>query len=491
MVRPRAEQRGISFSVEYPGELPETILTDGARLRQAIVNLAGNAVKFTEHGSVRIVASFLPEWRDGQPAVRIEVIDTGIGIREEVLPQLFQPFNQGDASVSAEVRRHRTGAGHLAPHRPTAGRRLDRNQRVGTRQHLHPDRAHRQPRRRPHAAAPGRGRAAKPPATPGSRRPKTSRECASCWPKTATTIGNSSGPFCRRPGPRSKPPRTAASPSTRPRASPFDLILMDMNMPEMDGYEATRLLRDRGYRRTDPGADGQRHVRRQRPMSGGRLQRIPGQADRPRTVDPDDRRVRRQRDGRRRGSAGDAERRAGSATTAAIVSQFIDDPDMAEILQGFVGRLAGQLDAMRQALADGQHEELRRLAHKLKGAGGSYGYPSLTEACRLLEDAAKSAGPRGGGHGPRRRGRADPSHSERICRRCTSQGEPHDEALDHRRQPGRLGGRQDPPGQGEPRHPLRGGRDCRPRDRPPREARSDPARPGHARHVAASTCAAH
>ena len=59
IVRPRAEQHGVSFSVEYPGEIPETILTDGARLRQAIINLAGNAVKFTEQGSVRIVASFL------------------------------------------------------------------------------------------------------------------------------------------------------------------------------------------------------------------------------------------------------------------------------------------------------------------------------------------------------------------------------------------------------------------------------------------------
>ena len=72
------------------------------------------------------------------------------------------------------------------------------------------------------------------------------------------------------------------------------------------------------------------------------------------------------------------------------MSQFINDPDMTQILQGFVGRLADQLDAMRQALGGGRHEELRRLAHQLKGAGGSYGYPSLTEACKALEDSAKS-----------------------------------------------------------------------------------------------------
>jgi HPt (histidine-containing phosphotransfer) domain-containing protein len=74
----------------------------------------------------------------------------------------------------------------------------------------------------------------------------------------------------------------------------------------------------------------------------------------------------------------------------AIVSQYADDPEIAEILGGFVERLAGQVDAMRQALADGREEELKRLAHRLKGAGGSYGYPRLTEACKVLEEAAQA-----------------------------------------------------------------------------------------------------
>ncbi|MCX7424874.1 MAG: CHASE domain-containing protein [Planctomycetia bacterium] len=100
IVRPRAQEHGVSFLLEYPGEIPETILTDSARLRQAIINLAGNAVKFTQRGSVRVVASFLADWRGDQPAIRIDVIDTGIGIRDEVIPHLFQPFHQGDASTS-------------------------------------------------------------------------------------------------------------------------------------------------------------------------------------------------------------------------------------------------------------------------------------------------------------------------------------------------------------------------------------------------------
>jgi HPt (histidine-containing phosphotransfer) domain-containing protein len=75
---------------------------------------------------------------------------------------------------------------------------------------------------------------------------------------------------------------------------------------------------------------------------------------------------------------------------AVLVSEFVGDPDIQEILGGFVSRLQEQLDAMRGALAHGDYEELRGLAHKLKGAGGSYGYPALSEKSHVLEDAAKS-----------------------------------------------------------------------------------------------------
>ena len=100
MMRPRAEQRGNTLEVRYTGPLPETIHTDGDRLRQVIVNLVGNAVKFTENGSIRIGVSFLPQWRAGQSAVSVEVTDTGIGIRQEALPRLFEPFTQAESSTT-------------------------------------------------------------------------------------------------------------------------------------------------------------------------------------------------------------------------------------------------------------------------------------------------------------------------------------------------------------------------------------------------------
>jgi HPt (histidine-containing phosphotransfer) domain-containing protein len=72
-----------------------------------------------------------------------------------------------------------------------------------------------------------------------------------------------------------------------------------------------------------------------------------------------------------------------------IVSEYIDDPDMGDMIHDFVGRLPEQLAAMRDALAEVRYEDLRRLAHTLKGSGGSYGYPALTETAAIIENAAK------------------------------------------------------------------------------------------------------
>jgi PAS domain S-box-containing protein len=100
MMQLDAAQRHDAISVDYADAIPETIYADDMRLRQAIMNLVGNAVKFTEHGSVNIHVAFVPQWRDGQPAIRIDVSDTGIGIPLHALPNLFQPFTQVDSTTS-------------------------------------------------------------------------------------------------------------------------------------------------------------------------------------------------------------------------------------------------------------------------------------------------------------------------------------------------------------------------------------------------------
>ena len=95
LLRVRAAERQLSLTVEYRYPLPATVNTDPVRLRQILVNLVGNALKFTDTGGVRIVVSC----DVGPPAqLRFAVVDTGIGIDQATLSRLFQPFTQGDTS---------------------------------------------------------------------------------------------------------------------------------------------------------------------------------------------------------------------------------------------------------------------------------------------------------------------------------------------------------------------------------------------------------
>ncbi len=96
----RALEKQLPLSVEYAGPVPETIESDPTRLRQILINLVANAVKFTESGSVRLVVRL--EHENDQPRLRFDVIDTGIGISAEQMARLFQPFSQADNSVTRD-----------------------------------------------------------------------------------------------------------------------------------------------------------------------------------------------------------------------------------------------------------------------------------------------------------------------------------------------------------------------------------------------------
>lgn len=91
-LRPQAEARGLMYSVVVEGEVPKFFASDHIRLRQSITNLVGNAIKFTETGSVTLRVQVTTN--DAQPALVFSVEDTGIGIPPEALPTLFEAFSQ-------------------------------------------------------------------------------------------------------------------------------------------------------------------------------------------------------------------------------------------------------------------------------------------------------------------------------------------------------------------------------------------------------------
>jgi signal transduction histidine kinase/ActR/RegA family two-component response regulator len=98
MMQHRASAKDLRLAVEYQTPLPRMITCDALRLRQILTNLVGNAIKFTELGTVRIVVRLVEEGRTS--SLEIDVIDTGIGIPPERLDRLFDPFLQADMSTT-------------------------------------------------------------------------------------------------------------------------------------------------------------------------------------------------------------------------------------------------------------------------------------------------------------------------------------------------------------------------------------------------------
>ena len=97
-MRPSALEKGISFDVILKTDVPDKIKTDPTRLNQCLVNLIGNSVKFTETGGVTVELSL--EEMGGKPFVRFDVVDTGIGIPVDQQKSIFDKFMQADSSTT-------------------------------------------------------------------------------------------------------------------------------------------------------------------------------------------------------------------------------------------------------------------------------------------------------------------------------------------------------------------------------------------------------
>jgi len=386
MMRPRAEQRGNTVEVDFAGPLPEFLHTDGIRLRQVVVNLVGNAVKFTENGSIRIGVSFLPQWRAGQPAVRIDVTDTGIGIRQEAMANLFQPFSQAESSTTRKY--GGTGLGLAISRQIVAalGGELTVRSVLGK----------------------GSTFTVTVPAGDVSEEDLLQSPCeAICEDDRATRWAPRAGALdgvrvllaedsidnqrllrtvLGHAGAEVEVVENGRAAVARVREGDFDVVLMDMNMPEMDGYEATRRLRGGGYQGPILALTANAMSSDcERCLAAGCDAHLPKPIDRRRLIETVGRYARSGRVGE---ATANPSRGVHSHPTEEIASELADDPQLADILPEFVERLPEQLDALREALKEERMDDLERLAHGLKGAGGGYGYPTLSEAAELLERAA-------------------------------------------------------------------------------------------------------
>lgn len=92
----RAREKGVDFKIEYDYPVPRKIHSDPTRLKQIIFNLCGNAIKFTNSGRITVKMAYLEE----QEQLKFQVIDTGIGMNDEEMARLFKPFSQADSSTT-------------------------------------------------------------------------------------------------------------------------------------------------------------------------------------------------------------------------------------------------------------------------------------------------------------------------------------------------------------------------------------------------------
>jgi len=96
LMQHRAREKNLSIGFEYEYPIPQVIWTDPIRLKQILINLLGNAVKFTSHGGVKIMVSYRPK----ESRMMFSVVDTGPGLSKDQQEKLFQAFSQGDTSIT-------------------------------------------------------------------------------------------------------------------------------------------------------------------------------------------------------------------------------------------------------------------------------------------------------------------------------------------------------------------------------------------------------
>jgi len=235
----RASEKNINVAVAYPSELPRHFQGDALRIRQVVTNLAGNAVKFTDRGSISIAV-------EGQAAgessaqVRIQVTDSGIGIPREKLAFVFDRFTQIDSSSTRRYGGTGLGLAIAKQLVELMGGRIRARSEVGcgstftveltlpiaVTQTL-----------KPAVAAPP------PVETAPPRKPKVLlAEDNPINQRVATRM-------LAKLGVVTEVAVNGMEAVEMSRRQPYDLIFMDCHMPEMDGYEATRAIRQDGGRR--------------------------------------------------------------------------------------------------------------------------------------------------------------------------------------------------------------------------------------------------
>jgi signal transduction histidine kinase/CheY-like chemotaxis protein len=379
LMRVRAAEKRLAFDIEYVGAIPETIQSDPTRLKQILLNFVGNAIKFTSEGGVRIrVQSDGPESPD--PRLTIDVSDDGIGMSDEELKGLFTAFAQADASTTRKF--GGTGLGLVISKRlaEALGGSVTVESAPGLGsvfQLAVPTGSLAGVRMIEGRVEAGVVATSDRPAGPGVVLPPSSRvllaEDGHDNRVLITTFLVKAGASVEVVGNG----QLAVDEAERAAAAgePYDVVLMDMQMPVLDGYGATSKLRMHGYK--GPVVALTAHAMagaRERCESAGCDDYLTKPVDRAKLVATVARFV-----------AG-----AGAISGAYLVSTLANDHDLQALVRQYVRDLPERSSAILRAFRASDVDTLTRLAHQLKGSAGAYGFPLITEAAAAVESAVVS-----------------------------------------------------------------------------------------------------
>jgi len=409
MLRQKAEEKGIWLRFRVQGDFPETVHTDPPRLRQAVMNLAGNAVKFTSQGGVEIVASIQPGARN---RLVIDVLDTGIGMSEEAQQKVFQPFVQADGSVTRKF--GGTGLGLAITRRfaEALGGDVIVKSEEGTGSLF--------------SLAVDAGPLDGVPLRTGeelqaafvARQESTSEQAAIQLPPCRILVVDDNpanrkliSVVLRKAGAVVETAEDGGEGFEQARDGGFDVVLMDMQLPVMDGYTATRRLREEGAtlpviavtanamkgdeeKCINAGCTGflpkpirirdlllciQQYTRNTDPAG----EETPMEnATTPDTTKPDSATAEHQYlPGETLQPLSREERREWGLPE--------DDDEYGELVEIFINVLQEQLADLAAAWSEGDFDRLARSAHSIKGGGGTFGYEAFTQPAALLEKMAQ------------------------------------------------------------------------------------------------------
>jgi PAS domain S-box-containing protein len=394
----RAREKGLTLKCEVDAEVPSRLRGDPGRLRQILANLMGNAVKFTEQGEICVQAGLL-EQTEADCLLRFTVRDTGIGISPEQQQKLFQKFTQADASTTRRYGGTGLGLAIAKDLTELMGGDIGLTSNLGAGSEFwFTVRLHRQSAGDMPAGVPVTHRFSQ------TDLPVVRRSGSRILVAEDNSVNQDVAlGILRKLGLRADAVGNGAEAIESLKSIPYDLVLMDIQMPVMDGLEATRIIRNPQSTVLNHGipvvamtANAMRGDREcclevgmnayvSKPVSPHALVEalndcLPSGTPETRSNVPAG-----------EVPAGKSQADLPVFDRAALLARLMDDESLADrIIARFLESTPELIESLRQSLKLNDAAAARRTAHALKGAAANLGGERLRQAAFEMELAAKA-----------------------------------------------------------------------------------------------------